>query len=310
MIPDRHAPGAPGAPATPDAPALTAARRYAVLQPAIVDKSPLFEAMVGLVEARGGVAPSRVVELGVGTGGFLEEVARRRLWPESTLIGCDLRAAPLAMARERLAAHGREAVLCAGVNALDPGDAFYAHIAPAGSADMLVLSQFEHYAPNHAGGPLAQRHAREGRRASTKAELRRLAASRLRPGGWLFVIDDYGAATPREQAEWDRAWDAHVVRAFADPELHRRLRAVDPAGAESLARRYGAARPWAQRLALAARARARRRHRDAEELQPLAEALGDFVRIFGADAAGVIPHPAAGACPQFRLFWGRKKAGR
>ncbi|MFN0127902.1 MAG: class I SAM-dependent methyltransferase [Verrucomicrobiales bacterium] len=289
----------------PDPAAMVAAQRYAVLQPLIVDKTPLFEWMIQQVTSSHPAGPARIIELGVGTGGFLEEVVRQRLWLETTLIGCDCGVAPLAVARERLAAHGRSAVLCGGVNALDPQDAFYTHLAAPASADVVVLSQFEHYAPNQPESRLARRLSEEGRFACSKAALRRLAASLLRPGGWLFVVDDYAADTPEEQAAWEAAWDAQVVRDLGEPRVHRKLAAFDPAGAATLARRYSVDRPLAQRLALVARARSRRRHRDFEEIQSLTEAQADFRELFGAGRAGVVAHPASSSYPQFFLLWGR-----
>lgn len=290
----------------PDPAALVAAKRYALLQPLIIDKGPLFEWMIQQVASSHPTSPERIIELGVGTGGFLEEVARRSQWLETTLIGCDRAVAPLAVARERLAAHGRSAILCGGVNALDPHDAFYGHLAPPASADVVVLSQFEHYAPNHKDSPLARRLSEEGRTACPKAALRQLAASLLRPGGWLFVLDDYSADTPDEQALWEAAWDAQVVRALSEPQLHRKLATFDPAGAATLARRYSINRPLTQRLALVARARSRRRHRDFEEIQPLTDAQADFRELFKVGRTGVTAHPAAASYPQFFLLWGRR----
>jgi len=261
--------------------------------------------MMRMVAVPGADAPRRLAELGVGTGGFLEAVARRGIWPEAELVGCDRSAARIAVAGETLRSLGRGARLCAGVNALDAGDSFYREVAAAGSADVVVLSQFEHYAPNDRGSALAARLAREGRPFGTKAEVRRLAHSRLRPGGWLFVIDDYKADTPEEQDAWDRAWDAHVVAQWARPDVIAGLRAVDPVWAARLARHYDPARPWEERLRLAARARARRRRRDGEELQSLAAACGDFHALFDGGAHGLLPHPQAASHPQFFLHWGR-----
>jgi SAM-dependent methyltransferase len=288
----------------PDPDALRAARRYAALQPSIVDKSPFFDAMVRMVEAAGS-PPERIVELGIGTGGFVEAAARRRTWPAAECVGCDLSAARIAVAREMLENLGAGAQLRAGVNALDAADPFYDDVVPPGSADVVVLSQFEHYAPNDDGSALAGWLRQAGRRYCPKAALRRLARSRLRPGGWLFVIDDYGAGTPAEQDVWSRAWDAHVVRELSQPEVLQAVARFDPKWAATLARSYDASRPWEERLALAARARERRRHRDGEETQSLVAARADFAALFADGDHGMVPHPQTTTHPQFFLHWGR-----
>ena len=288
----------------PDAAALAAAWRYAALQPFIVDKRPLFDEAVRLIGA-GGSSPASLLDLGVGTGGFLETVAAAGVWPHARLVGVDLCEARLEVARSTFSAHGRAVELHGGVNALDADGWVYQHVAPPASADVVVLSQFEHYAPNSPTSPLAERLARQGRAWCTKHDLRRLAASRLRPGGWLVVVDDYAAESDALQDAWDRAWDTHVVRSLAGAEARAALAAVDPMSAEALLHRYREARPWAQRLALAARARSRRRHRDGEEIERLEAARQDFENLFGAGRCGVVAHPDATAHPQFFMLWGR-----
>jgi SAM-dependent methyltransferase len=292
----------------PDAAALVAARRYAALQPFIVDKEPLFDAMIELVETRG-TRPSRIIELGVGTGGFLGRVARTGVWPVASLVGADLSGARIEVAGETMASLGRPATLCAGVNALDAADPFFENTVPPGTADMVVLAQFEHYAPNDQGSSLAWRLTQAGSAWCTKSELRRLAWSRLRPGGWLFVIDDYAAGTAELQACWDRAWDAHVVREFAGEAVRRALKPVGRFRTEFPARGYHPKRPLEERLALAARARSRRRHRDGEEVQALSVAYADFRELFGGASCGLVPHPATESHPQFYLLWGRRSSG-
>jgi len=291
--------------ADPDAAALTRAWRYAALQPFIVDKRPLFDEAIRLVDD-GGTSPAAVLELGVGTGGFLEAVAVAGAWPGARLIGADLSEARLVVARTVLSSVGRAVDLHGAVNALDAASAFYHRRVPPGSMDVVVLSQFEHYAPNHRTSPLADRLARLGGAWCSKPELRRLAVSLLRPGGWLILIDDYAADSPAQQAAWDQAWDAHVVRSLASHEAREALGAVDPVGAEALLCRYRDTRPWVARLALAARARSRRRHRDGEEVEALGAARRDFEQLFGADGCGVVAHPNAAAHPQFYLLWGRR----
>lgn len=296
-------PGFHAAP-TVDAAALKAAWRYAAVQPFIVDKRPMFEAMVRLVDAAG-PAPQRVIEWGVGTGGFLEALARSAHWPEAELAGCDLSPARIAVASQTMARLARSATLHANVNALNPADPFYSQVAPPSSADIIALSQFEHYAPNSEASPLADRLRQADQPWCTKSALRRLARSRLRPGGWLFVIDDYAADTEEEQNGWDHAWDVHVVKNFSRSSVREVMAAVDPAWADALARRYDPARPLARRLALAARARTRRRHRDGEEIQSLTAAREDFQAVFGEKNCGILPHPSASTHPQFFLLWGR-----
>jgi hypothetical protein len=214
--------------------------------------------------------------------------------------------ARIQVARETMDLLGRSAELWSGVNALDGGDPFFERVVPPGTADVVVLSQFEHYAPNDDRSPLARRLDLAGRVWSTKAALRRFAASRLRPGGWLVVVDDYAAETTEAQARWDRAWDAHVVDQIARAEVVKALAGLDPRWAESIGRRYAGSRPWELRLQLVARARARRRHRDREEVQTLRAACDDFREIFGARNHGRLAHPAAAAHPQFHLLWGRR----
>jgi hypothetical protein len=208
-----------------------------------------------------------------------------------------------------MTALARPATLHANVNALDTEDPFYFQVAPQGGADVIALSQFEHYAPNSEASPLADRLTQAGQPWCTKSALRRLARSRLRPGGWLFVIDDYEADTEVEQEGWDRAWDAHVVKNFSLPCVREAMATVDPAWADALARRYDPARPLARRLALAARARTRRRHRDGEETQSLTVAREDFQAVFGEKNCGFLPHPSTSTHPQFFLLWGRAAAG-
>ncbi len=295
--------------AVADAAALAAARRYAVLQPFVVDKEPLFRAMMHLVE-EAGVTPARVVELGVGTGGFLEAVARAGVWPQAGLVGADLEAARLVVAHESLAALDRPVTLCGGVNALDAGDPFYRVTVPPGSADVVVMAQFEHYAPSDPGSALARRLTREGRAWCTKAALRRLAWSRLRPGGWLFVIDDYAAEDADQQARWDRAWDAHVARELSGEPVRQAWHARGLGAAVLRGRGYHPGRPLDERLALAARARRRRRHRDGEEVQRWSEAMDDFRALAGDGGCGLVPHPATASHPQFFLLWARRPAGR
>ena len=282
-----------------------AARRYAVLQPVIVDKEPLFAEVMRRVEAAGVGVPERVVELGVGSGGFLEAVAAGGGWPGAWLAGCDLSEGQSRVAAGRLAELGRPAHFWGGVNALDETSSFYHEVVPSGSVDVVVLSQFDHYAPDADDSWLAAALRARGRVFTTKSGLRRLARSRLRPGGWLMVIDDFAADSPQLQAEWSRAWDAHVVRALAAPEVLARLAAVDPEWSVRLAHHYAPGRPVTERLALAARARSRRRRRDLEETQSLGAAMTDFATLFDDGAWGVVPHPDQASFPQFFLFWGR-----
>lgn len=282
------------------------AARYAVAQPFIIDKTPFYEKMARLI-AQAKMTPQVVAELGVGTGGFLEYAAQSGVWPQARLLGCDLSWEMLELARAQLAAAGERARLIGGVNALDPAGAFYRDELRAGSADVVALSQFEHHAPNAVDSPMAARLARSGLAFVDKAALRRLAFSRLRPGGWLFVIDDYAAATEEQNRQWQQAWDAHVVAMFARPEVIARLAETDAAWAAQIAQSYSPDRPHGERLVFAARARQQRRLRRCEEIQPLAEARADFAQLFAGGECGCIPHPLAGAHPQFYLFWGRKK---
>jgi SAM-dependent methyltransferase len=294
-----------------DHPAAAATRAdalcYDVTQPFIIGKEAFFERIVELC----GPGPQAVLEPGCGPGGFLEFWIRRvrsgRACAPATLVGCDVSAAMIERAAEKLRPFANVPVrLLAGVDFLDPGSRFHVDEMPPGGFSLVVLSQSEHYAPNHRGSPLERRHAARGRRPLVKPELRRRMASVLRPGGHLVVIDDFRHGRVEEEAGWSAAWDRHVVGRFSDPAVVDSIRRRDPATSARIADHYAGARPEPQRLALARRARELRRARNWEETERLDRALEDFAAIFGAGNTGVMNHPDSGAHPQFFMLWGRR----
>jgi tRNA (cmo5U34)-methyltransferase len=118
-----------------------------------------------LVELAAGLAPQRVVELGVGSG----LVAERLLdaIPSAELVGIDVSAAMLAPARDRLARFGSRAILVEG-DAADPGSFDLDEAA----FDVAVTVQALHNVPF----------------TDQQAALR-YAARLLRPGGTLLSLD-------------------------------------------------------------------------------------------------------------------------
>lgn len=300
------------------------ARWYAATQPFIIDKTPLFARAAEAVFAVS-AATRQVTEIGIGPGGFLAQaVARGWLQPEDRLLGLDLSAAMVAEAHRALAAQGwptasltaealdssplppSYALLVSGLNALAIEDPQLNRLLPPASQDVLILSQVEHYAPNTPSSPLARRLTAIGWPWVDKAKWRRWLVSRLKPHGWLVVIDDYAAPDEEENERWLTAWDAHVARQWARPEVIAQLSATDPAAAARLAQHHAPTRPWAERLTLVRRVREWRRRRTAEEVQPLAEARADWENLFGPEHAWIIPHPHQEAFPQFFLLLGQK----
>ncbi len=305
---------------------ISQARWYAATQPFIVDKTPFYEHIARDLFA----APSRrahhlprLTEIGVGPGGFLGHAAAQGWLPADWhVLGGDLSPAMLAEAQRFFATHHRPTAivpaersplspdtpgltLVSGVEALQPTSPFYAHWLPPASQDAIVLSQFEHYAPNAEDSPLARRLRAAGRPWLTKAALRRWLVTRLRPGGTLWVLDDYAADSPALHRQWDAAWDAHVATQWSRPETIASLARVDATAAARLARHHAPSRPLAGRLALVTRTRERRRYRAGEEIQPLDDAWADFQALFGVGHCGRISHSNQVAFPQFFLFFGK-----
>jgi SAM-dependent methyltransferase len=298
---------------SPDHPAarvtLEQAVRYQATQRFIVPRTPFFQRIADLCSEE----QQAIFEPGCGTGGFLEfwaAGARRSGFAgrtgSSSLLGCDISSAMVSLAAGRLRLATTPVRLVSGVDALDLQSPFYRHEIPTGGFSLIVLSQFEHYAPNDPESPLARRLWTLGLRAMTKSDLRRFLWSLLRPGGWLCVIDDFRAADVEAEAAWAQAWDRYVVRQFADRSVIDLVGAQDAATAQCLATHYGLERPERQRLTLARRARQRRRIRNLEETQRLDDARRDFSEIFGSKNIGAEPHPNAATHPQFFLLWGRR----
>ncbi len=277
-------------PAASRLPEVAAARRYAATQPFIVDKTPFFERLADEI------ADGPVVELGVGPGGFLAWASGRT---EARLIGCDASPGMISLAR----AAAPRAEWHAEVDLLDVDAPFYKNLP---RARLIVLSQAEHYAPNGAASPLAARLVAAGRPATAKPALRRHLALLLAPGGVLAVIDDFRADDAGTDAEWTSAWDAHVVRQFADPAVVAAVGSTDPAAAAHLRKHYAATRPESERLQLARRARERRRVRQWEETQRWSEAQADFAAVFGEGNVWCMRHPSGATHPSFFMLCGRR----
>lgn len=315
------------APPLPPAVALTPtqARWYAATQPFIVEKEPLFAHAAHAVLTPS-TRPRSITEIGIGPGGFLAHAAAHRwLRAPDRLMGVDLSAAMIQEARQSLAAHGcevvtmsaealearplpeRAALLVSGLNALDVDHPRWARLLPPSSQDVIVLSQAEHYAPNSADSPLAHRLTAVGLPWVDKAAWRRWLMSRLKPKGWLVVIDDYAAPTEEENQRWLAAWDAHVARQWARAEVISQLAATDAAAAARVARHYHPKRPWSERLALVRRVRERRRRRAAEEVQPLPDTRESWQTLFTPGHWQMMPHPNQEAFPLFFLWLGQRE---
>jgi ubiquinone/menaquinone biosynthesis C-methylase UbiE len=159
---------------------------------------PLREA---LLEIKGGARPARLLDIACGTGVFLADVKRNH--PRLSVTGIDLSLPYLAVARRRLAAWSRVALIEANVEVLPIADA---------SIDIVTCVYLFHELP------------RRARRAVAR-EIRRV----LKPDGRLIFVDSLQTG---DEPDYDAMLDWFPV-AFHEPYYASYLR-------EDLGRLFGA----------------------------------------------------------------------
>jgi SAM-dependent methyltransferase len=298
------------------------ARSHILTQPFVVSKEPFFRRILDELDRRreslcaDGVLA--VFEPGCGHGLFfdrlIEHVGRWNGLARLELTGADLSSEMILHAAGHVHASSRFAtmncdvslVLASGVNCLDAGTPFHRdHLAPE-SFSLIMVSQFQHYFPNSPSSPLARRLELQGVNFSTKHEFRRHCHRLLRPGGMVFIIDDFRGRTEVEDEAWNRAWDRHVVRQFTSRRVIESIRKSDPRLAREIQRRYNPARGEAELVAVARGIRERRRMFCREEIETLDDALVDLREIFGGANSGVMAHPAGESHPNFFMVWAEK----
>ncbi len=158
---------------------------------------PLREALLAIP---GGARSARLVDLACGTGAFLAEVKRN--YPRLAVTGVDLSAPYLEVARRRLAAWSRVALVEANAEALPLADA---------SVDIVTCVYLFHELPRRA-------------RKAVADEIRRV----LKPGGKLVYIDSLQTG---DEPDYDAMLDWFPV-AFHEPYYASYLK-------EDLARLFG-----------------------------------------------------------------------
>ncbi|HTZ34694.1 MAG TPA: methyltransferase domain-containing protein [Stellaceae bacterium] len=144
---------------------------------AAMRRQALVPLRAALLESPLGARAARLVDIGCGTGAFLAEVKRN--YPRLAVIGIDLSAPYLAVARKRLAAWSRATLAAANGEALPLADA---------SVDIVTSIYLLHELP-----PAARR--------TVAGEIRRV----LKPGGRFINVDSLQAGdTPDYDAmlEW------------------------------------------------------------------------------------------------------------
>ena len=159
---------------------------------------PLREA---LLERRSGARTARLVDIACGTGLFLAEIKRN--YPRLAVTGVDLSAPYLAVAKRRLAAWSRVALVEANAEALPFADA---------SVDIVTCVYLLHELPRRA-------------RQAVAAEIRRV----LKPGGRLVNVDSLQTG---DEPDYDAMLDLFPL-AFHEPYYASYLR-------EDLDRLFGA----------------------------------------------------------------------
>jgi ubiquinone/menaquinone biosynthesis C-methylase UbiE len=158
---------------------------------------PLREA---LLEIEGGARSARLVDIACGTGAFLADVKRN--YPRLAVTGIDLSPPYLAVAKRRLAAWSRAALVEANAEALPIADA---------SVDIATCIYLLHELPRRA-------------RQAVAAEIRRV----LKPGGRLICVDSLQTG---DEPDYDAMLDWFPV-AFHEPYYASYLR-------EDLTRLFG-----------------------------------------------------------------------
>ena len=117
-------------------------------------------------------AGGTLLEVGCGTGNFLVQAAKS--FPGARIVGVDIDADSLAVARRRIAEAGVEARV-----SVVEGDVGAA--VPAGSADVAVMIEVLHEI-----GP------------SIRGQVVKSAAACLAPGGWMAIVDETYPSTLAE----------------------------------------------------------------------------------------------------------------
>jgi hypothetical protein len=197
-------------------------------------------------------------------------------------------------------------VLASGVDCLDSASPIHRdHLAPE-RFSLVVVSQFQYYFPNSRSSPLARRLESHGVAISTKAGFRRFCHRLLRPGGMVFIIDDFSGRTEAEEEAWNQAWDRHVVRQLTSPEVIGVITDADPRFAREIQRRYDPERGETGLVAMARRIRQRRRRFCREEIESIDATIGDMRERFGAATTGIMAHPAPHTPPNFFTAWAEK----
>jgi ubiquinone/menaquinone biosynthesis C-methylase UbiE len=158
---------------------------------------PLREALLAIPA---GVQAARLVDIACGTGAFLAEVKRN--YPRLSVTGIDLSAPYLAVARRRLAAWSRTALIEGNAEALPLADA---------SVDIVTSVYLLHELPHRA-------------RRAVAAEIRRV----LKPGGRFIFVDSLQTG---DEPDYDAMLEWFPV-AFHEPYYASYLR-------EDLARLFG-----------------------------------------------------------------------
>ena len=138
-----------------------------------------------LLETPGGARSARLLDIACGTGAFLAEVKRN--YPRLAVTGIDLSAPYLDVARRRLAAWSRVALIEANAEALPIADA---------SVDIVTCVYLFHELPRRA-------------RKAVACEIRRV----LKPGGKLVYIDSLQTG---DEPDYDAMLDWFPV-AFHEP---------------------------------------------------------------------------------------------
>jgi ubiquinone/menaquinone biosynthesis C-methylase UbiE len=145
-----------------------------------------------LLEVRDGARSAKLVDIACGTGLFLAEVKRN--YPRLAVTGVDLSAPYLAVARRRLAAWSRVALIEANAEALPLADS---------SVDIVTCVYLFHELPRRT-------------RQAVAAEIGRV----LKPGGRLIFVDSLQTG---DEADYDAMLDWFPV-AFHEPYYASYLR--------------------------------------------------------------------------------------
>lgn len=261
----------------------------------------------------------RILEPGMGQFAFAQVVAHRPFtdrFDEIVVEGGDTSQGPPTCVTEVIAAHYQSkvngsrvtVVLNSGVNCIDATASFYRALKSRDKRfDAVVASQFEHYCPNGAMSPLAERYRELGVPFSTKTEFRYLCYDLLDQGGFYFTIDDRWGEPPEEYKTTSGAPDSHVGCRFMNDNVVESLASEDPALAKNLRLSHDLYRSSEALLSVTARVRAYRRTVCCEETEPLSATRRDFAGLFGERNVYCTMHPSIETHPGFYLMWAVKR---